>query len=212
MTLSMKKLNCDMYQIVIIFDEEQFRKKEFFLDVKPKTRKQNVFLYDYGSKIKSRKEHAHLFLGLDGKESSLRLTYHQSSEEVEDTREPYLENVAGWIGGFLEVKEVKARVVAAFEYTKRYKPLIQLNYPLLVGSDLYKDAKIVGHDIDFPDSSSIDRANIAVDEKTCRILLFGRSELDLSKFNVHLEIEKTSKFANALVKIEGKDESSERKN
>lgn len=140
------------------------------------------------------------------------MTYHQSKEQIEDTREPYLEDVTNWIAGFLRSPEVKARVVAVFEYTKPFTPLIQLNYPMLVGSDLYKDAKIVGHDIDFPNGSPIDRANIAVDEEMCRMLLFGRNNFDLFKFDIHSEIEKVSKFANALVLKGNKNESSEGKN
>ncbi len=211
MALSMKKFNCDSFQMTIEFDEAQFKKKEFVLDVKPKTNKQNAFIYYYGSKLKSRKEHAHLFIGLDGKDSILRLNYHQSPAEVEDTRKPYLEDMANWISGFFEEKTLKAGVVAVFEYTKQYESLVQIGYPLLIGSSLYKDAKIIGHDIDLPDNSLVDRASIMADDKLLRIFLFGLNDIDLYGFNLHLEIEKFSKFANALVKKEGEDERSSRK-
>lgn len=192
-----------MYQLTIEFDEKNFRKKEFILDVKPKVKKQDAFVFHYGSKNKTRKEHAHLFLGLDGEDSVLRLSYHQGKTEIEDVREPYLEDVVKWFSGFLEEKSIKAFVVGIFEYDKQYKSLIQIDYPLLIGNELYNDTKIVGHDIEFPDNALISRGSITSNESGLRIFLFAKNVIDLSKFDFYLEIEKLSEFANALVKKQG---------
>jgi hypothetical protein len=203
MALSMKNLNCDMYQMSIEFNEAQFKKKEFILDINPKNKKQTAFVFHYGSKNKSRKEHAHFFLGFDGEDSILRMSYHPGAADKEDVRAPYLEDASKWLAEFFEEKNLKVTIVVVFEYGKQYKSLIQINYPLFIGNDLYNDTKIIGHDIDFPDESIIDRASITSNKDILRIFLFSRADMDLSKFNFHSEIEKLSKYATALVKRQG---------
>ena len=198
--LTMKQLNCDMFQISIEFDVKDFKKKEFVADVKPKSR-QNDFLYHFGSKNKKRSEHAHFYIHFDGKDSFFRLSYHQGKANIEDVRPPYFEDVANWLGQFFKEKILIANFTIVFEYSKEYESLIPLNYPVVgVKSDLFKGTTVVGYDIKFPVDSPFDQISISKsDSGILRVFLFTKVRIDLSEFEIHKSIETVSKYTKALI-------------
>lgn len=97
--------------------------------------------------------------------------------------------------------------MAVYKFSRQYESVIQLNYPLLIGNDLFKGATISGHEIDFPFESIIDKAVMSTNKDSLLIFLYARVEIDLASFGFYESIENLSKYTNALVKKkEGKNE------
>lgn len=199
MASTLKKLHCDYCRLSSSFNREEFNFKDFLLDVGGK--KQKRYYFSFGHKISTRKEHAHLFLNFEEEEPRLRLEYSTGKSETDDTRQPYFEDAAPWIGSFFKGDEpLVADLMAVYEYDKSYESLVQLDYPLLISSDYYEGAKITGHDIIFPTSSMIDRATIAaIAGGGIRIFLYTHAVIRLERLDIYRTIEKLGTFANALV-------------
>ena len=206
MVQSMEKFNCDMFQITIEFNEEQFKVKEFISDIK-EDEDDKFFVYHFGTKNNEIKEHAHLVLDLDGKDSSAKFTYHTGdNKEEKDSREPYFEDFAQWLGGFFENKEVTADITAIYLFSKKdFKPVLELNHPIPITNEVLQDVTVSGYELKFPKESEIKR--MIVSEKTEFILsvLNASTTTDLTKFDIYSEIEKFGKYSQPFVEKEASD-------
>lgn len=212
MALSMKNLNCEMFDMTFQFDEKQFKRKEFVLDVKTKNKKEDDFFYFYGSKNKSRKEHAHLHLVLKKQESYLKLVYHTGETQSPDVREPYLEDVTKWIANFFTENELSAFITVVYKFNQQYKPTIALRYPLPVDNDLFKSALISGYEIDFPKESILHKAIISTSPKSTLVILNTKVQINLSEFDFYKTMGAFSQFPSALVQKREKDNGKGTKN
>jgi hypothetical protein len=198
MASGMKSVNCETLDLIIHFDEKQFKKKEFLLDVKPPKKTENSLSYSYGSKTKA--EHAHLHIYFDGSDSRLRLIYHQGKSEYPDVREPYIEGVAKWIDSFFTEKELEIQMSIVFKYGKQYEPAIQLHYPLLVPSKLFEGVTVSGYEIDFPEESFLYKAIISASKESILVILNTKMIVELSDFDFHRAVTVFSQYPIKLVK------------
>jgi hypothetical protein len=211
MPKSMKQLNCDYLQMTIGFDEKEFKRKEFLLETKLKPKDLKGITTTIGSKNNKKKEHAHLFLSLNGEKSLLRLEFIPDVFGAKEIEEPYLEDITKWLAGFFKDKVV-ADIMVVFKYNRQYESEIQLHYPLLLKSPLFEGVKITGHELAFPPDSYLHRGTISSNGKELIVLLFAKFKLDLSDFEYHQVIEAFSKYSNSLVKKkEGENEENKRK-
>lgn len=188
-----------MIELTVRFDEKDFKKKEFTSDVgQPRGRKE--FSYSYSPRIKSRNEHAHLFLGLDGQQSLLGLTYHPGKNPFPDIREPYLDDVAKWIGGYFKVEKLAVRFTLAFEFNKTYQSIVPLDYPLLVNNRWLKETTVVGHEINFSKEAFIQKAIISKKTQVITVLLYAGMMMEFADFDLHEAVTAFSAYATAFVK------------
>ena len=203
MALNMEKLNCDMFQVIIEFEEKNFKKKDFFADVKA-DKGEKFFVYHYGTKNFNNEEHAHLVLDLDGEDSTARLTYHKGKSEIEDKREPHLEDFARWLGGFFKKKNLPAKVTSVYVFPKTiFNVNVPLGFPVMVKDNLLRDVTVSGYELGFPEKSEI--KNMIVSEKSEVFLTVLNASIvtALTEFEVYTEIEKFSKYAEPFISKEG---------
>lgn len=204
MTLNMKNLNCVRFILAIQFDEKNFRKKEFLQDIGKKTLKREELIgFSYGSKNKRKKEHSHILLSLNKKESSLKLVYHLGKSEDEDVREPYMEESPQWIASFLNQEEFDAEVSTAFRYSNEFESQLKLQYPLyplLLENKLYENALLSGHQIEFSDDSLVERIFLSAIKDTIAVVVNGSISIKLPELNTYKEIKRFSEYARSLVK------------
>lgn len=195
----LKKLRCEMAEVTIEFDEKIFKKKAFIADVGPNTDQDKEFAYSYGARDKKIGEHAHIFIGFGGKRSFLKLTYHPGNNPVADVREPYLEQLCDWLAGFFKKKPLEARITFAFDYDSAYESVIPLSYPLLVNARMLGGAYVVGHEIDFPSESFIDKAMISQRKTSIVVILYAYTLIDFAQFDIHKVVQLADAFASAFV-------------
>lgn len=199
MALNMKKLNCDMFQATIEFDEKQFNKKDFLEDVKA-DKKEKFFVYNYGTKNKDNEEHAHLVLDLDGKDSSARLTYHTGQNANEDDREPYLENFAQWLGRFFKKKKLTVEISIICVFSKDdFDVTIPLGFPVMVKDNLMKGVKVSGYELDFPDKSEIKRMIVSEKSNVFLSVLNASISTNFTEFEIYSQMEKFSEYAEPFI-------------
>lgn len=205
MVMSLENLNCDLFQIDIDFNENQFDRKKFYLDItkndKEIDRELGFFVYHYGAKNTGNEEHAHLVLDLDKKDSSLRLSFHKGKHEVEDVREPYLENVTNWLGSFFKKGEVlEAKINAIFYYSaKNFNPTLQLGFRVQNNDELLKDVIVSGYQMRFPEDSEVDMMMVSVNEKFTLAMLHAHTTTDLISLDIYSEIKRFSAYATLFV-------------
>lgn len=200
MTLSMKKLNCDIFQITIEFNEKIFKSKEFLAEFELKRKKHFAFVTTFGSKYKSKNEHAHIYLDLDGEGSELRIGFHSGKVETEKDNDRFIEDMSEWLGGFFRAEDLDCEITSFFLYGKKFESQLPLNYPLLIKNEYLKGTNIVGYDINFPEESLLSRANVVNVKKGLLVLMIGETKINLPTFDYLSEIANFSKYANALVK------------
>jgi hypothetical protein len=205
MATNMKKLNCLFLKIAIEFKEDEFKKEAFILDVgaTEKEADDNAFSWSYGSKLKTKNEHGHLFIRFDGDQSVVSISFNQGKNHDDDVREPYIENLMNWIGSFFANPLKDVSVTVLFEYDTKYEPLIKLNYPLLIDNPFLDGAKVTGYDIYIPSGSTNYRLHLMSKEDEIGIFYSGDEKIDLLKFNYIQYLTQNSQFANSLVKIKG---------
>lgn len=204
MSLSMEKFNCEYFSIVIKFNERNFKKKEFLEDTKPKDKDMKGIVYHYGSKTNGGKDHSHLELFLDGKDSLLRITYHQGKTPSEDIREPYLEDCTKWISSFFKKKTLALDYTIAFRYDKTYESIVPLEFPLLTTDKRLKGVSVYGYQLEFPKESLIDTAFISAKKGTKLVVLSAEiKKWDLLERDFYSNLEEFSHFAKALVSKKG---------
>lgn len=205
----MKKYNCHLFRLEIEFNEKDFKKKEFLEDIGAVGTRSKGYALLFGSKTSKNEQHAHLSIFFDKKESSLRLFYHQLKEEINDQREPYMENCAQWISSFFKKFVFNCEVRSIFEYqTNKHEPVVSLLAPVNLSSEMLKGALISGFAVTFPEKAEIDRATVEIVDDNIGVVLFAAKEINLTELDFYNEIEQLSRYAQRLIrKKEGKNES-----
>ncbi len=205
MAISIKKLNCLFLTIDIDFNEAMFNTRAFLKDI-GETRKKSfprIFPLSFGSKNKTKKEHSHMLVVLDKDESRINISFRQGENHDEDVRPPYLEGCVSWIASFFNDSVPDANITALFEFGGKYEPLIDLNYPLLVGGVHLKDAKVTGYDIEVPNGSKSFRINIMSRGDNIGIIYTANEKIDLASFNYQDYALNLSEITNSLIKLRG---------
>lgn len=202
MALSMNKLNCQLFEMTIQFDEKNFKRDEFKLEAECDVESHNAFAFHYNSKSQSKKEHAHVDIYLSGEDSELKVRFHASRIEkgLESEDNIYSENCVKNISKFFNEDTFEARTTTVFDFDKKaYNSLIKLNYPLLLESKLLDNTTVSGHTISFPPESNISRIYLSNDEDTIAILVSARLKVVLSSFNHYPNITELEKYAQELL-------------
>ena len=201
MANNMKNFNCDMIQFAVSFNEKDFKKKEFLDDIEETEKESEDFALfsSFGSKFKTKKEHAHVLLNFDDDDECLLKFGFHLGENNNDNTEHYIEDIANWLGSFFYKEKVVAEITSIFVFENNFESRVQLDYPLLIESDLFQNSRVIGYDIDFPDESSMNRASISQVGKRLLVMLFGNSEIDFSSFNYLSEIKKLGSYTEALI-------------
>ena len=206
MSLNMAKLNCDMFQVTVEFDEKQIKKKDLFADIGA-DKADKFFVYHYGTKNADIEEHAHLILDLDGKDSTARLTYHKGNAEIEDVREPHLEDFAKWLGAFFKKKNLPAKVTAIYVFPKTdFSVAIPLGFPVMVKDKLLKGVTVSGYELNFPEKSEIKHMIISEKSEIFLAVLNASVVTNLAEFEIYTEIEKYSKYGEPFLDKKVNDE------
>ncbi len=207
MALSMKKFNCEQFTLTIRFNESTFKKKDFLDDIKPKDKDIKHTFFFYGSKIqedKEDKDHSHLELYLNKKNSFLRIIYHQGESPSEDVREPYMEDCSKWIAQFFKRKNLATDYTVVFRYDENYEAIVPLQYPLLTSNKNLKAVTVSGYQIEFPKEALIDTAFISSKKEEKLIMLSTEiKNFELLERNFYSNLEEFSRFAEAFVNEKG---------
>ena len=200
MALSMEKFNCEQFSLTVRFNERDFNKKHFLDDTKPEDRDVKFSVYNYGSKTNAGKDHSHLELFLDKKDSFLRIVFHQGKSPSEDVREPFMEDCTKWIAGFFKKKTLSVDYTGVFRYGKDYESIVPLQYPLLSSNKSLKDAMVSGYQIEFPKESLIDAAFVSAKKLSKLVILSTEvKNFDLLERDFYSNLEEFSQFAKAFV-------------
>jgi hypothetical protein len=199
----MEDFNCRNFEILVRFNERDFKKKDFLADIKPKG-KTDFFLFHYGSKTKENKNHAHLEFFFDKKDSFFKMTFHQGESPAEDVREPYLEDAIKWLGGFFKKEVVSAEIKVAFSYGDEYESIVLLQYPLQISNRYLQGVNVAGFRIVFPEESLPDSGFITPIKDVILVGLFTDvKKLNLTEFDFYSNVEGFSRYASAFVMKKG---------
>jgi hypothetical protein len=199
MALGMEKFNCDMFQITVEFDEKQFNTKAFMSDVKA-DKDERFFVYHFGAKNKRIKDHAHLVVDLDGKESSVKLTFHKGKGKITDACAPYVEDFAQWLGSFFKKKSVTADITAMYVYpTDSFTSTIAFGFPILINDKMLQDVTVSGYELNFPEKTGIRK--MIVSEKEAHVFTFISASVttDLTTFEIYDEIRRFESYTQPFV-------------
>jgi hypothetical protein len=217
MALSMQNLNCEMFEIVIPFDEKQFNKNEFKVSRKCKDKSHKFFVSHHNSQSIRKKEHAHLAIILDKKESQLRAIFLEDRIEEGDDETPLsnvsLEDCVKEVSPFFKKDEFEAGLQAVFRFDKDFEPIIKIRYPLLVESKLLQNATISGHEIEFSNNSMTGKFLITVNEKGDITTLFNaKTKVVLTEFNPYDVIKQCVGNIKSLLRMKGKKDNEKNNN
>lgn len=200
-----------MFEVTIQFDEKQFKKKEFNTSNEWADKDKDFFVSHHNSGNARRKEHSHLAIILDKKDSQLRTVFlegrweEDADEDGEKLSEISLEDSIINISPFFKQDEFKATLQAIFKFNKAFEPVIKIRYPLLAKSKLLQNAEISGHEITFSnDSMSGKFLILANKEGDISILFNATAKISLSTFNPHIEIKRAVNNVQPLLKRKGK--------
>lgn len=199
MALTMEKLNCEMFDLTIQFDEKDFKKKEFKKEVGCKKKDHNIFSASFRNKKGT--EHAHAEIRFNKDKSRFQLVAHQG--EVEGEIEPddvLLEDAIKIYNEFFTNKTAQATLTALFQYDEQFEPLLKLRYPLLLESELLGNAVVTGHIIEFPDNSKVDRIVITKTEGHLIVFITVSFSIDMSKYKLYSGITEAKKYILELVR------------
>lgn len=199
MAVNMEKFNCGLFEIKIEFDEKQFQKKNFILDVKPDNEEDVFFHYHFGSKNKRVTDLAILDLIFDGKTSSLRLVFTPAKDASKDNQEPYLEDVTQWLAGFFNTKDFQASISAIYDYKNDFEPIVNLDFPLLIKNELYSGVNVAGLVLNFPKESEVKNIYlISVNQEEALAMLSAKPKIDLLNFDFYETVKKYSTFTSGF--------------
>lgn len=202
MALNMKELHCVMFQFTMKFDAKQFKAEEFRKLAKCKDDDHQFFVLHFNSKYKTKKEHAHLEIAIDGKDSYLEMSFHPSKLSDEDgdleLNEMPIEDVFSELAHLFTESEFDARVISQFNYNENYESLLQINYPVLVKDKRLNKALVSGHEISLSDVK-VKSALISSSGNGLNVILGGKITIVPTTFNYHNEIKHFAEFAEAFV-------------
>ncbi|MCW5959045.1 MAG: hypothetical protein KIS76_02730 [Pyrinomonadaceae bacterium] len=187
------------------FDARKFQEKEFRKSIFCEDERHNFFVTHHNSKIRGRAEHSHLEVLLEGERSLLEISYHSSKLEDEgselEVHQTPTENVFKLLGAFFEELEYEAQTICHFTYDTGFKSVLQLNYPVLVNNEKFKNSFVSGYEISLADAraKTILISSLA---KGINIIIGGKIAIRPSVFNYLAEVEYFGSFANSLVERE----------
>jgi hypothetical protein len=203
MALTMKMLNCTSFQAFILFNEKDFYKTRFKKEFNCKDTSHHTFTSHHISE-NSDGEHAHIEVAFNKKDSQLLLVFH--SGDVEDISgnaisEISLENCVEWMAGFFKKQDYFVTYSAVYNYGDDFEPAIKLNYPLLAQSELLRDAKVCGHEIEFLNDSMKGRFLFRLlSNGTISALINAWTDISLDSFHYDSAIEELSQYWKPLLK------------
>jgi hypothetical protein len=148
----MRDYFCEFLELDLEVASEFFDKDAYFEDVKDNINiEKQVHSWSYGSKDKPEEQHAHIIIDFRNADKyRLRVTYHGFGGEDTDTRPPYMEDCAHWLGQFMKGNEFSADLAARFIFDEGYSPVISLPFPLLSPNDDLAGAQVIGIRIKLP--------------------------------------------------------------
>lgn len=203
MSASMQKFNCETLALSVEFDEKHFNKTAFRLDLGQEKARWNTFSSMFGSKDNIDKQHAHLNLRFNKKESSLKVVYHSGDRKINDSRPPYMEDCLNWIGGFFRKDNLLADITAIFEFDETFESIVPLTYPLHSRSPILAGALVSGVTIDFPPEAKIDRASIQMFNDKTVLFVNTENRISLKNFDLYKVIKNINDYSKNLVKKVG---------
>lgn len=208
MKKSMKNLNCEMFEFTIRFDESRFNKEEFKKTSNCEDEAHSIFVSHYFNKGKKKTDHAHLEVRLDEQNSRFEATFHEGAFETElDIADIPMEEAVKKFSDFLEDKDFPAVITTIFRFDDTFEPLVQLGYPLgyplIVGNKFLQTGVVSGHEIEFPDDSTVRRIFIAKREETLIVIINAISAYNLTSFNIYSEIQRFAKYTQKLAEKKG---------
>lgn len=163
----MQDFFCETLEVEFRVAIEAFDKDAFLADVK------NVDLPDtdihnlgYGSITSPNKQHAHIIVDLRGeKRVRFRITFHGFPGDTKDTRPPYMEDCAQWLGRFFRVEEISANLRGFYNFEKKFSPIVPLPFPLVAASRQLAGSKVTGLALQLPSEMGLRRAIVERDSE-----------------------------------------------
>lgn len=205
--VNMPKLNCEMFQISIQFDETEFHVDSYKKAINCKDKEHNFFVSHHVAKNK--KAHSHLEIGFDGDESELKAVFHSGEFEGDDEAVSAvpLEDALPWMATFFEKAEQEVAITAIFRFDNTFTPILQLRYPLLVEGLTLKNPLISGHEIEFSDDTMTGRF-IMSESHSGRItaVFSGVQSIQVDQYAVAKEIQAVGDRVKQMMKKRRKDD------
>lgn len=197
MNHSMENLNCEYFQITVYFDEKSFKTTKFKKAADCNDDAHNAFVSHYINAT----DHAHIEIVLQGEDSKMEVSLHSGGLENElETSEKEFEDCLTDLSQFFKRKKLVGDVRAAFRYDDSYESVLKLNYPVLISDNLFQDAVIAGHTIEFGEDSLFDRANISSRGNSTFLFVGAIMELNLGGFNPYSAIKEMSQPSQSLIR------------
>jgi hypothetical protein len=199
----MKDFFCETLELDFRVVPENFDKDAFLADVKDVAeRSTDVHTYVYGSSTKPDKQHAHIIVDLHGKKRfRFRITYHSFPGNTQDTRPPYMEDCAQWLGQFFKDEELQANLRAFYLFDKKFSPVVPLPFPLVAASKQLAGSKVTGLSLRLPLEMGIRRAVIEREREKdeTSIQIDTNVKVNLRKFALAAQLESLAIVVMTLV-------------
>jgi hypothetical protein len=204
MAQTMKRLNCNSFQLFITFDEKDFYKSKYKKEMGCLDKTHKFFVSHHTSKSKNKDEHSHIEVTFDKKDSQLILILHIGElEDIPNTlvSDVPLEDCIQWFSAFFKKQDYFVACSAIFRFNDKFEPSIKLNYPLLTEGELLQDAKVCGYEIEFSNDSLRGRFIFSLNRNgTISALINAGTNITLNNFQYHSEIEQLSKYITPLLR------------
>jgi len=206
----MEDFHCEMFDLTFRFSVEDFDKdallKEFNVEDESEYIDEDgdlVFGVSFGERNQSPQQHAHLRIIVykdESKKGQATLNYHQSKVKIEDTRQPYFEECAKWLGGFFKSDEMRGRIYVVYEFEKEFTTTIPLPFPLIASSKGLSGLKVSGLSLQYPENAQIETAFIQKEGEDVFLFLQKKASIKLKEFDLFRELQAISPVVNSLVK------------
>jgi len=155
---TMKQFHCEMLELSFRFSSEDMDQDAFLkaaeINREEYTDEDGDFAtaVSFGAHEPETDYHVHMRIRFfKNGQNKIEISYHDSrAEGMEDVRPPYAEDCARWVGGFLKVDKVTARISAGYTFDKSFSPVISLPFPLISSEKALAGSLITGLSILFP--------------------------------------------------------------
>lgn len=206
--MSLEEYFCEYLELEFRFPLEDFDKDAFLNDVQSEDKSRYSWLF--GSTERPNQQHANIRIHLlkDG-QGTAAITFHKADLETKDTRPPYMEDCAQWLGKFLKTDEVTVQIRMIFNFDKRYEPIFALPFPLFTESKILLGSVVVGVSMELPLSTRLEKAAIQKAEDHTVILATTTDKVKLRTFNLKSELEKRSTSVQKLLRKAGANDDPE---
>jgi hypothetical protein len=205
----MQDFFCETLELEFRVAPEEFDKDAFLADIESiEHRDSDLHNFGYGSSTKPNEQHAHIEVDLRGKKRfRFRITYHSFPGDTNDTRPPYMEDCAQWLGGFFKVEEIKASLRAAYVFDKRFAPVVPLPFPLVAASKRLAGSEVTGLSLHLPTEMGVKRAIVQRERETdeTSVQIDASVKLKLRDFAIQSQLERLAIAVTALVSPVGQE-------